>query len=246
VQNPIGPICAIANKYGCLKLVDTISSLGAVPFEFDEWGVDAAVTASQKCLMSPTGLAFVALSEKALHVMKNATLPKYYLDFKKILDFLKRPRPETPGSTPVSLMLAVHEGTRMIMEEGFEQVCKRHERVAQAIRQAFIALGCELFPRRVVKRCSTCSAVTLPNDVLASDVKNVMLKDYGIVATGGLGPLPEDKERVMRFGHMGNFHAREATTLVSVFGAVLNSLRCDVAMEKGLEKLNQRLWQQIQ
>ena len=86
---------------GALVMVDAVSSLGGAPFRFDEWGIDVAVTASQKCLMSSPGLAFVALSERAWDAQKTARLPRSYFDFAAIRKSLARSRPETPGTTPV-------------------------------------------------------------------------------------------------------------------------------------------------
>ena len=115
-----------------LVLVDAVSSLGGMAFEFDNWGVDFAATASQKCLMSSPGLAFAVLSDRAWAASARARLPRNYWNFADIRTETTKAKPETPGTPPVHLVMQVAEALRMIHEEGLENVFKRHE--AMAIR----------------------------------------------------------------------------------------------------------------
>ena len=121
VANDVAAVARIANERGVLTLVDGVSSIGGMPFDFDAWGVDVAVTASQKCLMSSPGLAFVAMSDRAWHASESARLPRNYWSFSAIRSEISKAKPETPGTTPVHLMLQVAEALRAIHEEQIRQ-----------------------------------------------------------------------------------------------------------------------------
>ncbi|HEY9225000.1 MAG TPA: aminotransferase class V-fold PLP-dependent enzyme, partial [Gemmatimonadaceae bacterium] len=130
VANDVASIANVARAHGALTLVDAVSSLGGMPFAFDEWGVDVTVTASQKCLMSSPGLAWVAMSDRAWAATTSAKLPRNYWNFADIRDSISRAKPETPGTTPVHLMLQVAEALRMMHEEGLDAVYARHAAMA--------------------------------------------------------------------------------------------------------------------
>src|SRR5207237_6566306 len=99
--NDVAAIAAAARSRKVLVVIDGVSAVGGVPFHFDDWGIDVAVTASQKCLMSSPGLSFVAISERAWKACEASRLPRSYFDFMAIKRALARPKPETPGTTPV-------------------------------------------------------------------------------------------------------------------------------------------------
>src|SRR5699024_540210 len=101
ILNPVQEIAEILKNKNILLIVDGISSIGNVQFKFDEWKVDVAITASQKCLMSYPGLSFVVLSDKAWAFAANSRLPHYYTSFKSIYRSITREFPQTPGTTPV-------------------------------------------------------------------------------------------------------------------------------------------------
>ena len=107
--NPIGEIASVARNRGALTLVDGISSIGGVRFSFDAWDVDFAVVASQKCLMCSPGLALAAVGERAWQAAESGGMPRAYLDFASIRRTLSGERPETPGTTPVLLVLQLLE-----------------------------------------------------------------------------------------------------------------------------------------
>ena len=130
VANDVAGTARIARSRGALVLVDGVSSIGGMPFRFDEWDVDVAVTASQKCLMSSPGLAFAVMSDRAWTMSASARLPRNYWDFAAIRESVTKSKPETPGTTPVHLVLQVAEALRMLHEEGLENVYQRHARMA--------------------------------------------------------------------------------------------------------------------
>src|SRR3546814_4962149 len=131
-----------AARHPALLLVDTVSSLGSADFRMDEWGVDVAIGGSQKGLMLPAGLAFNAISEKAMAASKTAKLPRCYWDWEWMLSNNKQGFfPYTPS---LNLFYGLRESLTMLEEEGLENVLARHERHAEATRRAHRAWGLEV------------------------------------------------------------------------------------------------------
>jgi aspartate aminotransferase-like enzyme len=126
VANDVAAIARVARARNVLLLVDGVSSIGGMPFAFDEWGVDAAITASQKCLMSAPGVSFVVLSERAWSANASAKLPRSYWNFASIRRDVTKDKPETPGTPPVHIVLQVAEALRLIHTEGLDAVHHRH------------------------------------------------------------------------------------------------------------------------
>ncbi|MBI1807420.1 MAG: alanine--glyoxylate aminotransferase family protein, partial [Ignavibacteria bacterium] len=133
----------IREHSSALVCVDGITAIGAHEFRFDQWGIDVCVTGSQKGLMIPPGLAFVALSDRAIDAMKNSMLPKFYFDLRKALKAYEKH--DTPWTPAASLIVGVDVALQMIRQEGIENVWKRHERMAMAIRAGVRATGLRLF-----------------------------------------------------------------------------------------------------
>src|SRR5262249_19177653 len=134
VLNDIAKIAAAARARGLLVMVDGVSSIGGTQFVFDEWDIDIAVTATQKCLMSSPGMSFVGISERAWKFCDSANLNKSYFDFPSIRNSLSKKQPQTPGTTPVHIILQVNAALSLIHAEGMHNVFVRHERMAQMVR----------------------------------------------------------------------------------------------------------------
>ncbi|MEX0975406.1 MAG: alanine--glyoxylate aminotransferase family protein [Bacillota bacterium] len=218
VINDVSVLGDIAREYDKLLLVDAVSSLGGVEFRFDEWGVDAAVTGSQKGLMSPPGLAFAVLSDRAWKAAEQATLPHYYFDFRAIRKTTTADFPGTPGTTPVTLVAAAAEAVSMIMEEGLPNVWQRYEKMAAAVRAGFVASGLKLFPEKVNRRSPTVTVVEAPDGFEAGQLITAMTDEFGLIPASGLGPY---SKRLLRFGTMGAFYQREALITVAAVEAAL-------------------------
>src|SRR4051794_38642171 len=142
----LAAIGAVLRETETLLVVDSVSGVGGVDMRMDEWGADVVVTASQKCLMCPPGLAIAATSEKARRVIDAASgLPRFFFDFRKAKASLDKG--ETPFTPAVSLILGLREALAMIDEEGLPAVLARHTRLAAALRAGFEALGFPIFPK---------------------------------------------------------------------------------------------------
>jgi aspartate aminotransferase-like enzyme len=221
VANDVAAIARVARSHNALVMVDAVSSLGGMPFAFDEWEVDVAVTASQKCLMSAPGLAWVAMSERAWSVAARARLPRNYWDFAAIRSAIARARPETPGTPPIQIVLQVAEALRLMNEEGLENVYARHAAMAERVRAAVAELGLALQCPELTGHSTTMTAIALPAGVEPKSFRD-RIKARGILTAAGLGPYAE---RGFRIGHMGDIQMSDVErTLDAVRDALRESL----------------------
>ncbi len=220
VLNDVAAAAAVARAHGALVLVDAVSALGGAPFQLDGWGVDLAVTASQKCLMSSPGLAFVAVGARAWAACAHARLPHVYWDFAAIRDSLARPRPETPGTTPVSLMREVAEALAAIAEEGLPAVFDRHEAMARRIRDGVTALGLPLMFPELGRLSPTVTAVAVPG--LDPIRLRQALVRRGVLIAEGLGKY---RDRAVRIGHLGDIRPADVDRTVEALADALAEVR---------------------
>jgi aspartate aminotransferase-like enzyme len=198
VMNPIPELAAAVRDAApdALILVDTVSSLGAVPFQMDAWGVDVVATASQKAWMSAPGLAMVAASERARAAMETAKMPRFYLDLRK--HFEAATTGETPWTPAVAVAFQVDEGIRLMEAEGMAAVFARHEACAAATQAGLESLGFQLLAEPG-HRSKTVTAAWLPEGV-EWKAFNGPIKERGVVLAGGQGKL---SGKVFRVGHLG-------------------------------------------
>jgi aspartate aminotransferase-like enzyme len=180
-----------------LLVVDSVSGVGGVDFRMDEWGVDVVVTASQKSLMCPPGLAIAGVSAKAMRVIDAAHgIPRFFFDFRRARTSLDRG--ETPFTPPVSLILGLREALAMINEEGFPAVLRRHARLSAALRAGFLALGFPMFAKGAFS--PTVTVGTVPEGIDGSAIVRHMYTTYRTVIAGQRTKL---RGKVIRIGTMG-------------------------------------------
>jgi aspartate aminotransferase-like enzyme len=211
VMNPIPELAAVVRDLApdALILVDSVSALGAVPFEMDAWGVDLVVTGSQKAWMAAPGLAMIAASTRAWAAMETATMPRLYLDLRAHRD--SHAVGQTPWTPAIAVAYQVDEGIRLMNAEGADGVFARHEACAAAARAGLLALGFELFAdQRFASR--TVTAAIVPND-LDWKAFNGEIKRRGLVLAGGQGKLTG---KIFRLGHLGSVTLEEILGAMSV------------------------------
>lgn len=197
VLNPIEKLAAVVREQSdALIIVDAVSSMGAVPFEMDQWGIDITVAGSQKAFMIPAGLAFAAVSQKAWQIIEKNKNPKFYLDFKRYRDnLIKGTTPFTPA---VSLLFGLGAALELLEQEGLPQVFKRHEAMKEMTRSAIRALSLPLMTSDEDASPTVTSVYQADgwdSEKIRSDLKNM-----GIVIAGGQQHL---KGKIFRIGHMG-------------------------------------------
>lgn len=188
-------------QHPALLAVDGISSIGSLEFRMDEWGVDLAVSGSQKGLMLPTGLSLICVSEKALEKSKTAKSLRYYFDFSQMSAANAAGWfPYTPAMT---LLRGLRESVNMLLEEGMDNVYKRHARYANSVRAAASAWGLELCAKEEVIYSDTVTAVLVPEGMDSNDVVRNAYNRYNLSLGGG---LTEVAGKVFRIGHLGDMN----------------------------------------
>ena len=215
VMNPIADLAAAVRAAApdALILVDTVSSLGAVPFDMDGWGIDVVATGSQKAWMAAPGLAMVAASERAWAAMETAKMPRFYLDLRRHREAIADG--ETPWTPAIAVAFQVDEGIRLMNEEGQAAVFARHIACAAATQAGLQALGFELFADPA-HRSRTVTAAHIP-DGLDWKAFNAELKRRGLILAGGQARLAG---KVFRVGHLGSVSVDEIVDALETLESV--------------------------
>ncbi|MFC6671620.1 pyridoxal-phosphate-dependent aminotransferase family protein [Marinobacterium aestuariivivens] len=201
-----------------LLLVDTISGLGSVDFRTDEWGVDVAITCSQKGLMMPPGLGFNAVSAKALEASKTAGLPRSYWGWDEMLQH--NAKGYFPYSPATNMLYGLKEAIVMLLEEGLDNVFARHARFSEATRRAVRAWGLEVVSLVPSEHSNVLTAVLMPEGESADRLREVILEHFDMSLGTGLNKL---QDRVFRIGHLGDFND---LTLLGTLAGVEMGLAC--------------------
>lgn len=178
-----------------LLVVDAISGLGADELRMDEWCVDTVVSCTQKGLMTPPGLGFVAMSEKAWDAANRSKLPKYYFDLRKAREKIKLG--STPYTPAITFITALSESLKLICEEGIENVWARHNKLAKATQAGVKAIGLELFAE---VPANTVTSVRFPEMIDSKDFVKFMRKQHGVTFAGGQDYLAG---KIIRIAHLG-------------------------------------------
>ena len=223
VMNPLSQLIATVRDAApdALVLVDSVSALGATPFEMDAWGADVVVTGSQKAWMAAPGMAMVAASDRAWAAMESARMPRYYLDLLRHRKSLASG--ETPWTPAIAVAYQVDEGLRLMNEEGREAVFARHLACASATQAGLEALGFELFAEPA-HRSPTVTAAHVPEG-LEWKAFNGRLRERGAVIAGGQGKL---SGKVFRVGHLGAVSVDDILGLMATLEEVSIELGRDV------------------
>jgi alanine-glyoxylate transaminase/serine-glyoxylate transaminase/serine-pyruvate transaminase len=188
-------------KHPALLMVDTVSSVGSIDYRHDEWGVDVAIGGSQKGMMLPPGLAFNAVSERAIEASKRSTLPKSYWRWTEMLaNNAKGFFPYTPAT---GLLYGLHEAIEMLEAEGLPCVFARHARLAEATRVAVRHWGLEMVALDPSEYSNVVTALFLPEGFDEKALRSLILDKFNMSLGSGLGRLAG---RAFRIGHLGDFN----------------------------------------
>lgn len=198
VQNDMAALAAAIGDHPATVVVDSVSGLGASAFEMDAWHFDIVVTASQKALAVPPGLAMVAVSPRGWERMARAKAPRFYFDLRKAREFAQQG--QTPWTPPVSVVFALDVAIERYHAEGAERVYARHEAFARAIRAYAEAAGIELFSRPDAHSL-TVVAMHAPAGIDVATLRAELREDHGVVLGGGQAEL---KGKIVRMGTMGD------------------------------------------
>ena len=209
-----------------LLVVDAVSALGADDLQMDNWDVDVVVSCSQKGLMTPPGLAFAALNQRAWDAVERSNLPKYYLDFRKAYESgLEGSVPYTPA---VTLLMALQHALNRICAEGIQNTIVRHSRLALATRSAIKALGLSLF---AASPANTLTSIRLPEAIDGKALINLMRDKYGITYAGGQSQL---SGKIVRIAHLGWMNENDVIVAISAFERGLVEIGHNISLGAGV------------
>ena len=221
-QQPMEGLGKLCHAHGALLVVDTVTSLGGVPVEVDAWEADAVYSGTQKCLSCPPGLAPLTLSPRALEAVRarKTKVQSWYLDAGMVADYWAEGKRVYHHTAPISMVYALRESLRLVLEEGLEARFARHLRHSAALMAGLAALGCE--PQaQAGRRLPSLNCVKVPGGIDEGAIRKYLLAEHSIEIGGGLGPLAG---KVWRIGLMGESSRQE------------NVLAVLAAIEQGLAK----------
>ena len=215
-----------STNHPALFMVDTISSLGSYDYNHQKWKVDVTVGGSQKGLMCPPGLSFNAISPKALEAYKKSNLTKSYFDWGQMLENNKSGfYPYTPA---VNLLYALNEAVDMLLEEGLENVFKRHKRHADATRIAVETWGLEILAKNPIERSDSITAIMVPDGHDSDNLRKIIYDNYNMSLGTGLNKV---KGKVFRIGHMGDLN--DLTLAGTLSGVEMGLKQSGIPFKKG-------------
>jgi len=223
VKNDPIPFGKLGKKYDVLTILDGVCSVAGEEIRQEKWGIDVALTASQKAIGVPPGLALLVASPKAMTTWENRKTPvsNYYADFQNWLPIMKayqERRPSYFGTPPVNLILALEISLKQILAEGMNARFQRHQEIATAFRSAMNDLGMDILPNDHSIAANTLTATYYPKDVDGNQFRAEISKS-GIIVAGGL--LKEKKTEYFRVGHMGAVNQNDlAATIAAIKNAI--------------------------
>jgi len=217
-------LAAAAGDAGALSVVDAVSSLGAVPLETATWGIDAAVSGSQKALMTPPGLAMAAVSERAWS--RRGTGPRFYFDWERTRK--AQAKLDAPFTPPVPLVAGLDVALGLLLDAGLDAAFDRHRRLGRACREGAKAMGLELFSPDD-DSSAVVTAIHGPDGIDATDIVSALRDRFGITIANGQEHL---KGRIFRIGHIGWFDVFDIATALAAVELVLAEAGADI--ERGV------------
>jgi serine---pyruvate transaminase len=213
-----------------VSTVDAVSGLGACPLRTDEWGVDVVVAGSQKALMTPPGLGFVSVSDRALRAHEEARMPRYYFDWTAAKKAYGKNPPQTAWTPAVSLIIQLDIALQQLLEEGLENVFERHVLLGRAARAGIKGMGLRLFgPDEDMN--SAVTAAYVPEGIDGKQFVKMLFREHGIQVAGGQG---EVEGRIFRIGHCGYFDAYDIIATIAAAELALESLDFSLELGRGV------------
>jgi alanine-glyoxylate transaminase/serine-glyoxylate transaminase/serine-pyruvate transaminase len=224
-----------------LLLADVVSSLGCTDLRFDDWKLDVALTATQKGLMLPPGMALLCVSRKALLANQSAKCPRAFWDWRPVLE--NNANGHFPYTPATALILGLKESLDMLFEEGLNNVFARHARLAGACRRAIEAMNLKLFARNPAECSDAVTAVSMPEGLDSDAFIDHTLRLLDLPLGKGLGKV---KGKLFRIGHLGSLNELELMGVLSGIEMALKSFGVKVPLGVGLAAAEERLLQTAQ
>ena len=231
VQSDVGAVRAAldAADHPAFLFADGVSSIASIDFRMDEWGVDVAVSGSQKGFMLPAGLAIIGVSRKALEASRHAGLPRCYFDFADMV--ATNAQGYFPYTPPMTLIRGLRVSVDRLLDEGLDNVFARHRYLAEGVRRAVHAWGLSLCAREPKWYSDTVSAICLPDGFDSGELLNHAYHRYGLSLGAGLSRVAG---RVFRIGHLGDLNEIMALSALAGAEMAMRDLGVPVAAGAGV------------
>jgi len=226
VLSNLDPFRKVADELGALLVVDSVATLVGVPVEVDRQRIDICFSGTQKAISAPPGMSPITVNARVEETLRNrkTKIQSWYFDLTTVMDYWGKGRAyhHTP---PISLIYALHEALRMVLEESLEASWERHRQNQMALIAGLEAIGCSLFGQNPADRLTTVTAVNIPNGIDGAKVRSRLLNDFNIEIAGGLGEL---KTKIWRVGLMG--YSSQRGNVLLLLGA-LERILLDMGMK---------------
>ena len=213
-----------------VTIVDAVSGLGACTLRTDDWGVDVVVAGSQKALMTPPGLGFVSVSDRAMRMHERSTMPRFYFDWTAAKKAYAKDPAQTAWTPPVSLIIQLDVALQQLLAEGIEEVFGRHVLLGRASREGIKGMGLKLFGPDEDSN-SAVTAAWVPEGIDGKEFVRLMFREHGIQVAGG---QREMAGRIFRIGHCGYFDAYDIIATIAAAELALESLDYPVELGRGV------------
>lgn len=240
VVNNIEAVAKVIKKHGALIIVDAVSGLLSADLRMDEWGLDVVVSGSQKAFMVPPGIAFIGISERTWDYIEKSKLPKFYYDLKQYKKFVANG--ETPWTPAISVCFGLNKAIDMLLEEGIENVIKRHEELRNATRAGVRALdGFKLLAK---DECASRAVTSVyPKEgVDAEEFRKIVREKYGVVLAGGQGSL---KGKIFRISHLGYIDQLDTIAAFAAIEMALVEMGQKIELGKSISAIQESLLNKV-
>lgn len=232
------PLGLLGKKHRVLTILDGVCSVAGETIQQDKWNIDVVLTASQKAIGVPPGLALLMVSENAMQVFKTRKTPvlNYYGDFTNWIPIMEAYENSTPsyfGTPPVNLIMALEESLKLIIQEGMEKRFARHQQIAKAFREAMQCIGLTILPKSNAIAANTLTATYYPKNISGGDFL-AAVKQSDIIVAGGL--LPSHKTEYFRVGHMGIVNQSDIIATVAGIEKALKKCGYSFNLGDGISK----------
>ncbi len=228
VTNPLPELARVVQDHGALVIVDAVSSAAGLPLLTDEWGLDFVLSGSQKAWMCPPGLTIVAAGPRVWDAYQQSTFPRFFWDLASARDFARKGM--TPTTPPLSLLYAFDAALDLILDEGVENVWRRHAELGERTRRGVKELGLAVFGDEGYAS-NTVTAVAVPEGLTATRIVRAMKRDHDVVVASGQGHL---SEAMIRIGHMGWCDAADVDECLVALSEVLAHLGVETRAATGV------------
>ena len=228
ISHDVEAMGGIVSSTDAVLVVDAITGLGSSEIRIDDWGLDVVIGGSQKALMVPPGLAYCAVSEKAMGRAERARNPRFYFNLKKHID--AGPRGDSPWTPASSLILGMAEVLRYVREIGRERLIRNAQLLARATRDAARAVGLELFARDAIP-AGAVTAILAPDGIDSGEIVRGFRDRFDAIIANGQGSM---KGRIFRLAHLGYFDFHDLFAAVAELELILQLMDRDVELGSGV------------